>query len=359
MRVVVTGICGFIGAELAFELKRRFAAAHVSGIDNFSRPGAETNRPRLDAAGIVVRHGDVRCASDVDALGEADWVVDAAANPSVLAGVDRRTSSRQLVEHNLSGTLNVLEFCKARRAGLILLSTSRVYSIAALAALPLTVRSGAFVPDDAAAWPAGATPAGIAEDFPTAPPVSLYGATKIASEVMAAEYGATFDLPVIVNRCGVIAGPGQFGTAEQGIFSYWVRAWASGQPLSYLGFGGTGHQVRDALHPRDLADLVERQIQAGSAASGIWNAGGGVANAMSLAHLSAWCAARFGSRDVGVDPAPRPWDVPWLVIDSARAQRRFDWRPSVPVDSILEEIAGHHQRHPDWLRVSHPTSHDT
>ena len=354
MKIVMTGICGFVGSELALQLKERFSGAHVAGIDNFSRPGSETTRPRLAAAGVIVRHGDVRCASDVEALGDADWLIDAAANPSVLAGVDGRTSSRQAVEHNLGGTLDVLEFCKARGAGLVLLSTSRVYSIHALKGLPLVDRRDAFAPDASAAWPPGASPEGVAEPFSTAGPVSLYGATKIASEALAIEYGDAFGLPVIINRCGVLAGAGQFGTAEQGIFSYWIRAWASGRPLAYLGFNGTGHQVRDALHPLDLADLIDRQLRAGTGAGGVWGVGGGAVNAMSLAQLSAWCTSRFGPRPVRAEPSARKWDVPWVVIDAARARERFTWTVTMPVADILAEIAEHHLRHPDWLAMSQP-----
>lgn len=354
MKILITGICGFVGSELALQMRHRFSGAHIAGIDNFSRPGSETTRPSLRAAGVAVKHGDIRCRSDLDALGAADWVIDAAANPSVLAGFDGRTSSRQAVEHNVAGTLNVLEFCKEHNAGLVLLSTSRMYSIKALNALPLVVRGEAFGPDPSGAWPPGASPAGLAEDFSTTPPVSLYGAAKRASEIMAIEYGDTFDLPVVINRCGVLAGAGQFGTAEQGIFSYWVRAWASGHRLTYLGFDGSGHQVRDALHAQDLADLVERQVRGGPDAAGVWNTGGGPANAMSLAQLSGWCAGRFGPRVVGVDREPRKWDVPWVVMDATRARDRFGWTPAVTLERILDEIAEHHRRHPDWLALTEP-----
>jgi CDP-paratose 2-epimerase len=178
MNIVITGLCGFVGSELALHLRRRFAGARIAGLDNFSRPGSETTRPRLKAAGVAVKHGDVRSRSDLDALGAADCVIDAAANPSVLAGVDGRTSSRQAVEHNLVGTLNVLEFCRERGAGLVLLSTSRVYGVNALNALPLVAGDRAFAPDPSGAWLAGASPAGVTEDFSTAAPLSLYGATK-------------------------------------------------------------------------------------------------------------------------------------------------------------------------------------
>jgi CDP-paratose 2-epimerase len=352
MKIAITGICGFVGSELALQLRHCFEDPRIAGVDNFSRPGSETTRRRLKAAGILVKHGDIRCASDLEVLGDADWVVDAAAQPSVLAGVDGRTSSRQAVQHNLVGTLNVLEFCKERGAGLVLLSTSRVYSVKSLNGLPLVVDGNAFMPDRSAAWPPGASPAGIAEEFATAAPVSLYGATKVASEVMAAEYGETFGLPLVIDRCGVLAGGGQFGTAEQGIFSYWVRAWASGRPLAYLGFDGTGRQVRDALHPADLALLVERQIRSGAVAGGTWNIGGGAANAMSLAQLSDWCSERFGRRPVRVDRNPRRWDVPWLVMDHARAADRFGWIPTRRVTEILDEIAEHHRCNPDWLAMT-------
>lgn len=354
MKFAITGICGFVGSELALQLGQRFSDAHITGIDNFSRPGSETTRPRLKAAGVVVKHGDVRCPVDLDVVGEPDWVIDAAANPSVLIGLDGRTSSRQAVEHNLLGTINVLEFCKARGAGLVLLSTSRVYSVNSLNALPLVVRNDAFALRDSAAWPDGVTAAGLTEQFSTAGPVSLYGATKVASEAIAIDYGDAFRLPIVIDRCGVMAGAGQFGTAEQGIFSFWVRAWAADRPLTYFGFDGTGCQVRDALHPQDLADLVERQIRAASDASGVWNVGGGASNAMSLAQLSAWCTGRFGPRPVRADPAPRKWDVPWVVMDTTRVRGRFGWTPAISLANILDEIAEHHRRHPDWLSLSQP-----
>jgi CDP-paratose 2-epimerase len=352
MKIVITGMCGFVGSELALQLAQRFSGAQILGIDNFSRPGSETNRPRLTAAGLVVTHGDLRCASDLDALGGADWVVDAAASPSVLAGVEGHATSRQAVEHNLVGTLNVLEFCKERGAGLVLLSTSRVYSVKTLNALPLAVRDRAFVPDESGSWPMGVSAAGLSEACSTAGPVSLYGATKMASEAIAIEYGDAFGMPVVIDRCGVLAGGGQFGTAAQGVFSYWVRAWASGRPLTYLGFEGTGQQVRDALHPRDLADLVERQLRAGSAGAGVWNAGGGPPNAMSLAQLSGWCADRFGPRTIIPDHERRKWDVPWIVMDAARARARFGWTPSVGLMPLLDEIAEHHRLHPGWLSLT-------
>lgn len=355
MRIFITGICGFVGASVALELRSRMPESTVWGLDNLIRPGSETNLGPLQAAGVRVLRGDVRCASDFETLAEADWIIDAAANPSVMAGVDGRTSSRQLVEHNLQGTLNILEYARRCRAGLLLLSTSRVYSITALAGLPRRVEDEAFVLDSATPLPSGCSPQGIAEEFSTAAPVSLYGATKLASEALALEYGQIYGFPVVVNRCSVLAGAGQFGTAEQGIFSFWVRAFASRRPLRYIGFGGSGHQVRDGLHVSDLAELICRQLNNETRdRSEIWNVGGGAANATSLAQLSRWCAAEFGHYSVTPDVEPRPFDVPWVVMDTQRVSAAFGWQPRVTLPQILSEIAAHHRQHPDWFRLTEP-----
>ncbi len=354
MRILITGICGFVGSTLARELH---AAGHaVTGFDNFIRPGSETNRAPLEKLGIKVLTADLRDARAMDSLPAADFVLDAAANPSVLAGIDGKTSSRELVDHNLTGTINVLEYCKAHKAGFILLSTSRVYSIAPLAALPTRVERDALVPDAAQPLPAGLTAAGLAESFATTAPISLYGATKLASEAMALEYGETFGFPVFINRCGVLAGAGQFGRADQGIFAYWINAWLRKRPLKYLGFGGHGHQVRDCLHPRDLLPVLEKQFASPRLATPdrVANFSGGTASAMSLRQLSDWCAQRFGPHPVVADGTPRPFDIPWIVLDHTRATALWGWKPVTPTVAILDEIAAHAEQHPGWLELSAP-----
>ncbi len=355
MKILISGICGFVGSTLARGL---VAAGHqVSGFDNFIRPGSETNRAPLETLGVKVIEADLRDARAMDALPATDFVLDAAANPSVLAGVDGRTSSRELVDHNLTGTINLLEYCKTHKAGFILLSTSRVYSIAPLATLPLEAVNDAFrlsTPNPQRLT--SVSPAGLDESFATTAPISLYGATKLASEAMALEYGETFGFPVFINRCGVLAGAGQFGRADQGIFAYWINAWLRKRPLKYLGFGGHGHQVRDCLHPRDLLPVLEKQFTAPALPVGdrLANFSGGAASARSLRQLSDWCAGRFGPHEVIQDGTPRPFDIGWMVLDHSKATRIWNWQPATPTDAILEEIALHAEAHPDWLELSAP-----
>jgi dolichol-phosphate mannosyltransferase len=254
---------------------------------------SETNRARLRKLGVEFTHGDIRSTSDFEILPKVDWVIDAAANPSVLAGVGTGGTSRQLLEHNLASLINVLEYCKRHSAGLTLLSSSRVYSISALVALPLRDTEKAFELDDSDALPGGVSSKGVGPEFSTQAPISLYGSTKLACEVLALEYGEAFGFPVWVNRCGVLAGAGQFGTPDQGIFAFWVNARLRQHPLKCLGFDGRGKQVRDALNPRDLGGLIREQMRTvRNEGRRIYTAGGGPANAMSLRQLNDWCDGR-------------------------------------------------------------------
>lgn len=352
MRLLITGICGFVGNELAKALLSAHSDLTVFGIDSLMRPGAEVNRAALKRLGVRVFHGDMRIASDFESMPKADCVIDAAANPSVLAGLEA-CSSRQLFEHNLSSLVNVLEFCKIHSACLVLLSSSRVYSIPTLGSLPLKVRDSAFVLDHSRPLPEGLSKDGIGVDFSTVPPISLYGSTKLACESVALEYGLAFDFPVWINRCGVLAGAGQFGTPDQGIFSYWLNAHLRRRRMRYIGFNGTGYQVRDALHPRDLATLIGRQIaETRSKGQRIYTVGGGLSNAMSLAQLTRWCDARFGAHDIAGDPQPRPYDVPWAIMDYHDAHAAFGWQPTLQLQQVLEEIAVHAEHHIDWLETS-------
>lgn len=219
MKILLTGACGFVGSTLARELPKYFQGIEIWGLDNFLREGSRSNLQPLLARGIKVVEGDIRRPADLAKIPKVDWVIDCAAEPSVLAGTGTGMASFDLLDHNLIGTIQMLEFCKRHRAGFILLSTSRVYSLNPLASLRVKPVSGAFQP--AAFRPEmGLTEFGVSEKFPADPPSSLYGTSKRCSELLALEYADAFGFPVWINRCGVLAGQGQFGKADQGIFSF-------------------------------------------------------------------------------------------------------------------------------------------
>jgi len=160
----------------------------------------------------------------------------------------------------------------------------------------------------------------------------------------------------------VLAGAGQVGRADQGIFAYWINSHLRRRPLKYIGFDGQGHQVRDCLHPRDLAPLVLRQFATATppapAAPGlsprVCNIAGGATAAMSLRQLTAWCDGRFGPHPVATEPQPRPFDIPWMVLDATHAARVWGWQPVTPIGAVLEEIAQHAKANPAWLDLSAP-----
>ena len=349
MKILITGICGFVGSEIACELSIRLPDVMIVGLDNLSRNGSWRNRDRLARSGIDVRHGDIRCRSDIESIGAVDWIIDAAANASVLAGIDG--GSRKLLEDNLCGTVNLLEHCRQHSAGFVLLSTSRVYSIPPLAGLEVELRNDAFVP--AGELVSGISRQGIKESFSTDAPVSLYGSTKLASEQLALEYSYTFDFPVWINRCGVMAGAGQFGKADQGIFAFWLHSWREGRSLKYIGFGGHGHQVRDCLHPRDLTDLLVKQLSTDcDDRPRIVNVSGGAASARSLKQLSDWCGQRWSPAEVVSDNSPRPFDLPWVVLDHSLASEVWNWNPKITTEEILFEIADFAENEPKWIEQS-------
>ena len=354
MRILITGVCGFVGSTLAIEYKKLHSDIEIFGIDNFSRSGSWLNKDKLQKLGIKIFTGDIRSASDLECIPKCDWVIDAAANASVLAGVDGMSSSRQLVENNLQGTINLLEYCKKHKAGFILLSTSRVYSIPGIAELQLLEENGAFKADPNQEFPKGISVNGISEEYSTQPPVSLYGSTKVTSEHLALEYGYTFDFPVWINRCGVMAGAGQFGHPAQGIFAFWIHSFREQNPLKYIGFGGHGYQVRDCLHPRDLIPLFKKQMteSLNSDKPRIINLSGGITNTMSLLQLSQWCQENIGVNTVKETNIERPFDIGWMVLDHTLATNVWGWSPSNTLLNICDEIASFSLDQTNWLQVS-------
>ena len=151
----------------------------------------------------------------------------------------------------------------------------------------------------------------------------------------------------------MLAGAGQFGRADQGIFAFWINSYLQKRPLRYIGFDGKGHQVRDCFHPRDLAEMLWKQMNgAKSGARRVQNLSGGIESATSLAQLTDWCAERFGRHEVGSDATPRQFDLPWMVLDSTRAKAAWKWTLSMKIGEILEEIAWHAEKHRDWLEIS-------
>ena len=336
-RTLITGGAGFVGANLCVELARRHPEAEIVAFDNLYRPGSRLNLPRLERAGVRFVEGDVRDPAALAAIDPIEVLIECSAEPSALAGMDGETSYP--FETNLVGAYNCLELARRDSAQFVFLSTSRVYPYTTLGELSLRRAVTRFELEPSQPV-AGISEAGISEAFPLDGARTLYGATKLSAELLVAEYAANFGLPTVVNRCGVIAGPWQMGKVDQGVFTFWLLHHLLGRPLSYIGYGGEGLQVRDLLHVDDLVELIDLQLADPERWSGfVGNVGGGREVSLSLLETTAICRELTGNEiEIGAAGAERPGDVPLYISDCSRLFGSTEWRPRKSPREVLTDI---------------------
>jgi CDP-paratose 2-epimerase len=281
-------------------------------------------------------HGDVREPSDLQAAGEIDALVECSAEPSVLAGA---ADADFTVRTNLLGAHNCLELARRHGAQVVFLSTSRVYPVGLLNDLAYNESETRFELASEQPFP-GASEDGISEQFPLEGPRTLYGATKLAAELLVTEYASSFGLRTVVDRCGVIAGPWQMGKVDQGVYTHWVLSHYLRRELRYIGYGGQGKQVRDLVHVGDLTELIEDQLARPDHWAGTTvNVGGGRECSLSLREASELCADVTGNRiAIASTLDNRPGDVPIYVSDCERLARHTSWRPTRDPRRTIEDI---------------------
>lgn len=336
-KVLITGGAGFVGSALAVSLAGSHPDSQVTALDNLYRRGSELNLDRLAAAGVEFVRGDVREPADLAAFGDIDVLIECSAEPSVMSGVDGDSS--YIYETNLTGAYNCLELARQSGCQFIFLSTSRVYPMSGLRAAALTETETRFeLADD---QPAGGwTSRGVCEEMPLSGARTFYGTTKLSAEFLCAEFAAQFGVPVVINRCGVVAGPWQMGKVDQGVFTHWMLAHEYEKPLSYIGYGGTGKQVRDLLHVDDLVDLVEEQLADPEHWAGrTFNVGGGREVSLSLREATEICARLTGNElEIGSVREDRDGDVPLYLSDCSQLFAHTDWRPKRDAECVLADI---------------------
>lgn len=332
--VLVTGGAGFVGSNLAVNLKKSFADVRVIAVDNLMRRGSELSLDRLRRHGVEFVHGDIRCPEDLRQLPDFDLLLECSAEPSVHAGLDG--SPEALVKINLVGTLNCLEAARRQGAAVLFLSSSRVYPIGLLNSLTYREDETRFSLCNTQTV-RGCRAEGVAEDFPLEGPRSFYGATKLASELLLQEYVFSYAMPGLIYRCGVVAGPWQMGRVDQGFVSLWVTRHHFRLPLKYIGFGGSGKQVRDVLDVRDLFDLVSIHLRDPSVWDGrSYNVGGGRRVSTSLLELTEICQRIIGNKlTITAEPATLPMDVRVYISDGSAVERDAHWSPRHTVEDIV------------------------
>lgn len=349
MKILVTGGAGFVGSNLALRFKQDNPGAKITALDNLSRKGSALNIPRLIKAGIKFIRGDIRKSADLNSAGAFNLMLECSADPSVLAAYLKGPG--HVIDNNLIGTVNCLEAVRKQKADIVFLSTSRVYPIKEICGLKYEELESRFELSSKQKL-AGVSRKGISEEFPLGQARSLYGATKLASELLLQEYIDMFKIRGIINRCGVLAGPWQMGKVDQGVVALWVARHIFQGELSYIGFGGTGKQVRDILHVNDLYRLLCLQLKKIKQASGeVYNVGGGRAVSLSLFELTALCREITG-RKIAIKPvnAQRQADIPYYISDYSKAREAFGWKPEISAKEIVQGVAGWINNNRDLLK---------
>lgn len=335
--ILITGGAGFVGSNLAVKLKQHYTDINVFALDNLKRRGSELNLPRLKQHGITFIHGDIRNKEDFNFGAIPDLIIDCSAEPSVMAGMDG--SPEYVINTNLMGTINCVEFARIWKADFLFLSTSRVYSVTHQNALNLEEGGTRFIIKDQQTIP-GVSFRGISESFPFGAVRSFYGTTKLCCEHILNEYADAYGLNVVINRCGVITGPWQMGKVDQGVVVLWVarHVWAN-KPLSYIGYGGKGKQVRDFIHIDDLFEAIKIQLENFDEYKGdVYNIGGGLESSASLLEMTNLCRDITGNTiNIWGVMEDRKNDVPIYISDYSKFNNKSGWMPCRrPIETFVD-----------------------
>ncbi|MFN4915008.1 MAG: NAD-dependent epimerase/dehydratase family protein [Sphingomonadales bacterium] len=341
MNIVITGGAGFIGSSICIYLKRKYPNYTIIAFDNLKRRGSETNIDELRNYNIEFIHGDIRNKEDLDALNGFDVLIEASAEPSVLAGLD--SDPTYIINNNLNGSVHCFNACLKHQAKLIFLSTSRVYPIE-------KIENARFIEEDTRfsfsehQEEIGISGKGISESLSLMGYRSFYGATKLASELLILEYAKFYELKAAITRFGVVSGPRQMGKTDQGVATLWMAKHYWKQPLKYIGYGGLGKQVRDILHVNDVLELIDIQIHDVEKFSGkVFNAGGGILNSVSLQEMTKICENITGNKiNIENHPENRSADLRIYITDNTKIENEIGWKPKHSANSVFSDIF-------DWI----------
>ncbi len=334
IKIMIAGGCGFIGSSLADFLLSKYLNSKIYILDNLMRPGSELNLKRILNDRLVFIKGNLSNETSFKNLPICDVFIDAAADPSVLSGIN--SSVLKLIDNNFITTINALEWCVKTKCKFLFLSTSRVYPIKILDKISYTECSTRFE------WVKnqdikGLSNNGIQESFNMNGYRSLYGSSKYSSELFIHEYGKYKNLKYIINRCSMVAGPWQMGKIDQGLITYWISAHIYKKRLKYIGYSGNGKQVRDILHINDLCNLIDLQINNWSKInSQTFNIGGGKKNSLSLVELTKLVNQITDIHlPILKDQNKRNGDIRIFITDNKKIKNTLGWEPTQDTKKIV------------------------
>lgn len=344
MIILIIGGAGFVGANLAV----KFAADgySVKVMDNLVRRGSEYNIPRLKKNGIKFYHGDTRNKEDLLNVGSSDIVLDCAAQPSAINYENPNFD----ITNNTFAVLNVLDYCRNNNAGLIFWSTNKCYT-GTVCNYPELVKletrydfktDGRKIEgfDPIKGFDERLTPDG--KDH------SIYGVSKIMADLMIQEYSDAFKIPAICNRFSCLAGPYQWGKAEQGWVAWFGIANYLKLPICIYGYDGL--QVRDFLFIDDVYKLVSKQVKSINNYYGeVFNVGGGRDFSVSIKEAIMFLEEKYNKfTRIDYVPDERRADQIVYITNNEKVCKEFNWKPETNLSTGYDQIF-------EWIKKEQKT----
>ena len=324
MNILITGGCGFVGSNLCLFLKKK--NYKISSLDNLSRKGSKYNLELLKKQKIKNYKINIEDYNQISKLPKFNIIIDCCAEAAVEMS---KKNFDKVINTNLIGTINILKKTKIDKSKIIFLSSSRVYPIQSTNNLIKTngLKRELKVKKM------------FDENTKTEGPKTIYGVTKLASEMFIEEFSYAFNIKYIINRCGVISGPLQFGKQDQGFVSLWIWKHIMKKPLSYIGYNGTGNQVRDVLHIYDLCEIINIQLKKFKTINNeLFTLGGSKNSFISLKKLTKLCEKVTGNKLIlSKIKKTSINDIPYFVTDNAKISKTYKWKPKKNIYNIVND----------------------
>jgi CDP-paratose 2-epimerase len=332
MKVIVTGGCGFVGSNICVFLKN--LSFDVVSVDNLSKTYSKLNLNRLSNLNIKNYNINVSDKNKFIKLNyKSDIIIDCCADPAVEFS---RIDILKNINNNLITTYNVLEKAKKDNSKLIFISTSRIYPIKdSRQKFDAFLKKKKFFLFKEASNIIG--------------PKTIYGFSKLASEMLIKEYNYAFNIDYLINRCGLITGPWQFGKVEQGLVSLWLwKHLNKDNNLYYKGYNGSGNQIRDILFINDLCELVYLQIKKFKKIKNqTFCVGGGIKNSVNLNQLTKICEEITKNKlKIKRDLDTSIYDIPFYITSLDKVKKYYNWHPKTDLKIGLYAIL-------EWMKKNY------
>ena len=332
MKILITGGCGFVGTNLSLFLKKK--KYKITSLDNLSRKGSKYNLQLLHKNKIKNLKINIEDKQKILKIPKFDLIIDCCAEAAVEVS---KSDLDRVIDTNLIGTINILKKAKNDKSKIIFLSSSRVYPINSFNELS----KKKFIKKDLLIKKM------LNENSSISGPKTFYGVTKLASEMFIEEFSYAFKIKYIINRCGVISGPLQFGKQDQGFVSLWIWRHMIKKKLSYIGYGGLGNQVRDVLHVNDLCDLINKQIRKINKINNqTFTVGGSKKSNISLKKLTELCKNITGNNlFLSKIKKTSIYDIPYFITDNSKVTKTYGWKPKKNISNVVEDTY-------KWLKIN-------